>query len=145
MFLFLEQYVLLGNYLRDQDRFETFDALLLDFLRESILAGSQGGELSEAWQEHQKLVDATMASQGEIARLEDEHLTLTRRLERAGSLMGRIGLGSDPATCARRLATLKNVCIMQGNESNTQRRASKLPAETPTTLRNNIRSAWAIT
>ena len=31
--LFLEQYVLLGNYLKDQDRFETIDALLLDFLR----------------------------------------------------------------------------------------------------------------
>src|SRR5579864_5465220 len=55
--LFLEQYVLLGSYLRDQDRFETFDALLLDFLRESVLAGNQGGELSEAWEEHQKLVD----------------------------------------------------------------------------------------
>src|SRR4029077_2121531 len=32
--LFLEQYVLLGNYIRDQDRFETFDGVMLDFLRE---------------------------------------------------------------------------------------------------------------
>ena len=40
--LFLEQYVLLGNYLRDQDRFETVDAMLIDFLRESILAGEPG-------------------------------------------------------------------------------------------------------
>src|SRR5712671_818430 len=95
--LFLEQYVLLGSYLRDQDRFETFDALLLDFLRESVLAGNQGGELSEAWQTHQKLVDGAMASRAEIARLEDEHNALARRLERAGSLMGRVGLGSDPA------------------------------------------------
>ena len=96
--LFLEQYVLLGSYLRDQDRFETFDALLLDFLRESVLAGNQGGELSEAWQTHQKLVDGAMASRAEIARLEEEHNTLARRLERAGSLMGRVGLGSDPAS-----------------------------------------------
>ncbi len=70
--LFLEQYVLLGNYQQDQDRFETIDALLLDFLRESVLAGDQGGELGEAAQSHQQYVDAAMASRGEIARLEEE-------------------------------------------------------------------------
>jgi len=96
--LFLEQYVLLGTYLRDQDRFETFDTLLLDFLRESVLAGDQGGELSEAWQAHQDLVDATMASRAEIARLEEEHATLARRLQRTEGLMARVGLGSDPAS-----------------------------------------------
>jgi class 3 adenylate cyclase len=96
--LFLEQYVLLGNYLRDQDRFETFDALLLDFLRETVLAGNQGGELSESWQAHQKLVDAATASRAEIARLEEEHGGLARRLDRAGSLIGRVGFGSDPAS-----------------------------------------------
>src|SRR6202790_1112669 len=95
--LFLEQYVLLGNYLRDQDRFETFDALLLDFLRESVLAGDQGSALSEAWRAHQELVDSTVASRAEIARLEQEHASLTRRLERADGLMARVGFGSDPA------------------------------------------------
>jgi len=95
--LFLEQYVLLGTYLRDQDRFETFDALLLDFMRESVLAGEQGGELSEAWRAHQELVDSTMAGRAEIARLEEEHATLARRLERTDGLMARVGLGSDPA------------------------------------------------
>jgi class 3 adenylate cyclase len=96
--LFLEQYVLLGNYLRDQDRFETFDALLLDFMRESVLAGEQGGELSEEWRAHQELVDTAMANRAEIARLEEEHRTLARRLERTDGLMARVGLGSDPAT-----------------------------------------------
>ena len=96
--LFLEQYVLLGNYLRDQDRFETFDALFLDFLRESVLAGNQGSELSDTWQQHQKLVDAAMATRGEIARLEEEHGALARKLERAGSLMGRVGFRSEPAS-----------------------------------------------
>jgi hypothetical protein len=95
--LFLEQYVLLGTYLRDQDRFETFDALLLDFMRESVLAGEQGGELSEAWRAHQELVDSTMAGRAEIARLEEEHAALARRLERTDGLMARVGLGSDPA------------------------------------------------
>ena len=31
MRLFLEQYVLLGNYLRDLDRLETLDAFFLEF------------------------------------------------------------------------------------------------------------------
>src|SRR6202171_3167425 len=95
--LFLEQYVLLGTYLRDQDRFETFDALLLDFLREWVLAGDQGSELSEAWRAHLELVDYTMGSRAEIARLEEEHAALARRLERTEGLMARVGLGSDPA------------------------------------------------
>ncbi len=95
--LFLEQYVLLGNYLRDQDRFETFDAMLLDFLRELILSGSQGGELGEASQARQKLVNAAVVTREEVARLEEEHAALARRLERSGSIIGRVGLGSDPA------------------------------------------------
>src|SRR5580693_6027417 len=96
--LFLEQYVLLGNYMRDQDRFETFDAVLLDFLRESILAGDQGNDLNDSWREHQKLVDSAVAYRAEIARLEQERETFGRKLERSESLMGRVGLGSDPAT-----------------------------------------------
>jgi hypothetical protein len=96
--LFLEQYVLLGNYLRDQDRFETFDAVLLDFLRESILAGDQGDDLNESWRGHQKLVDGAVAFRAEIARLEEERDTLARKLERSSSLIGRVGFGSDPAT-----------------------------------------------
>ena len=96
--LFLEQYVLLGNYLRDQDRFETFDAVLLDFLRESILAGDPGNDLNESWRDHQKLVDSAVAYRAEIARLEEERDALARKMERSESLMGRVGFGSDPAT-----------------------------------------------
>src|SRR6202790_670065 len=105
--LFLEQYVLLGNYLRDQDRFETFDALLVDFLRESVLAGDQGGELSEAWRVHQELVDATMARRAEVARLEEEHATLARKLERTDGLMARVGIGSDPASLRAGIADVE--------------------------------------
>src|SRR5271163_2264449 len=36
--LLLEHYVLLGNFVNDPDRFEVFDGLLLDFLREYVLA-----------------------------------------------------------------------------------------------------------
>jgi hypothetical protein len=96
--LFLEQYVLLGNYLRDQDRFETFDAVLLDFLQESVLAGDQGDHLNESWRGHQKLVDGAVACRAEIARLEEERDALSHKLERSSSLIGRVGFGPDPAT-----------------------------------------------
>jgi len=96
--LFLEQYVLLGNYLRDQDRFETFDAVLLDLLRESVLAGDPGNDLNESWRGHQKLVDGAVAYRAEIARLQEERDTFVQKLERSSSLMGRVGFGSDPAT-----------------------------------------------
>jgi hypothetical protein len=96
--LFLEQYVLLGNYSRDQDRFETFDAVLLDFLRESVLARDGGNVLNDSSREHQKLEDGAVARRAEIARLEQERDTLARKLERSASLIGRVGFGSDPAT-----------------------------------------------
>jgi hypothetical protein len=96
--LYLEQYVMLGNYIRDQDRFETFDTVFLDFLRENVVAGDRGDDLNDSWREHQKLVDAAVANKAEIARLAEERDTLARKLERSESLMGRVGFGSDPAT-----------------------------------------------
>jgi hypothetical protein len=104
--LFLEHYVLLGNYLRDQDRFETIDGLMLDFLREAVLAGTHGNELNEATRAHQELTDAAISIRAEIARLEEERDTIARRLERSGGLMGRVGLGADPSSTR---AALSNV------------------------------------
>jgi hypothetical protein len=95
--LFLDHYVLLGNYLRDQDRMETFDALLLDFLRESVLAGDQGEELGEAFRQHAALVDAAMATRAEVARLEQERDSLTRKFDRGAGMLSRVGLRSAPS------------------------------------------------
>jgi len=95
--LFLDQYVLLGNYQKDLDRFETLDTILIDFLRESILPGEPGNGQNDSWREHQKLVDAAVAYRAEIARLEEEHDALARKLERSESLIGRVGFGSAPA------------------------------------------------
>ena len=96
--LFLEQYVLLGNYVRDQDRFETIDEVFLDFLRESVVAGDGGVDQPDSLREHQKLVESANARRAEIARLEQERDALAKKLERSESLIGRVGLGSDPAT-----------------------------------------------
>ncbi|MGB6198804.1 MAG: hypothetical protein WA871_05535 [Candidatus Acidiferrales bacterium] len=94
--LFLDHYVLLGNYLRDQDRMETFDALLLDFLRESVLAGDQGEELGEAFKQHQSLMDAALATRAEVARLEQGRDSLTRRIGNGDGLLSRVGWRSGP-------------------------------------------------
>ena len=96
--LFLEQYVLLGNYVRDQDRFELFDSFFLDFLRESGLAGDDGNNPNDSLREHQKLVQGAATHRAEIARLEQDRDALARKLERSESLIGRVGLGADPAT-----------------------------------------------
>ena len=96
--LFLEQYILLGNYLRDQDRFETLDTLLLDFLKESVVAVKQGADRNDSLREHQRLVDGAMTYRAEIARLEEERGGLLRKLERSESLIGRVGFGPDAPT-----------------------------------------------
>ena len=95
--LFLEQYVLLGNYQKDQDRFETLDTILIDFLGKFVHIADQGDGPNDSWSEHQKHVDAAVGWRAEIARLEEERDTLARKVERSESLMGRVGFGSDPA------------------------------------------------
>jgi hypothetical protein len=95
--LFLEHYVLLGNYLSDQDRFETFDSLLLDLLREAVLAGDSGEQMDAAWKAHQEFVNAALATRGELARREEERGALLRRLERGGGVLARVGISADTA------------------------------------------------
>jgi hypothetical protein len=102
--LFLEQYVLLGNYLKDQDRLETFDTLLLEFLREALLTGAQGDELGAARRDHKTIVDAALAAREEQARLEQERAALDRRLGRGDGLLNRVGLGADSAQLRASLA-----------------------------------------
>ncbi len=106
--LFLEQYVLLGNYQRDQDRFEAVDALLLDFLREFVLADDHGGEMNEASKTYESEVDAALRTRAELARLEEEKESLQRRLERGDDLLARLRWRSDPASVRAALADVEN-------------------------------------
>jgi len=68
----VEHYVLLGNFVNDPDRFEVFDALLLDFVREYVLLGDDE-ELTKARKMHERLLEQARLLRSEIARLEDEH------------------------------------------------------------------------
>ncbi|MGD1210762.1 MAG: hypothetical protein ABR973_05320 [Candidatus Acidiferrales bacterium] len=69
--LFLEHYVLLGNFVNDPDRFEVFDALLLDFVREYVLSGDNSEELTKARKVHERLVEQARQLRSASARVEE--------------------------------------------------------------------------
>lgn len=92
--LFLEQYVLLGNYSRDLDRFEIVDAVFQDFLREDVL-GAQGSPMSESRSRHTQLTNTAIETRGLLAALEAERDALARKMERGGGVLARVGFGAD--------------------------------------------------
>jgi hypothetical protein len=86
--LFLEHYVLLGNFVNDPDRFEVFDLLLLDFVRDLVLTGDNTDELNKARKVHERLVEQARLLRSELQRIEEE-------MEEAGS---RTGAGDETFT-----------------------------------------------
>jgi hypothetical protein len=72
-YFFVEHYILLGNFVNDPDRFEVFDTLLLDFVKDYVLAGEDDDELSKARKTHERLLEQARLLRSEIARLEEEH------------------------------------------------------------------------
>ena len=92
--LFLEHYVLLGNYSRDLDRLEIVDAHFQDFLREDVL-GAQNSPMSESRSRHTQLANSAIETRTLLAALEAERDALARRVERGGGMLARVGLGAD--------------------------------------------------
>jgi hypothetical protein len=105
--LFLEQYVLLGNYQRDPDRHETIDTVLIDFLKQSVLSGAPSQGSTDSQGEHGKLAGNAEMYRTEVLRLQEERETLSRKLERSASLIGRVGFGADPATLRASLSDVE--------------------------------------
>lgn len=105
--LYLEQYVLLGNYQRDEDRFETFDALLLDFLREFVVAGGPGEEMNDARKAQDALVEAALRTRAELAQLEERRDMLARRVAGDEGVLSRVLRRSDPADGRAALAEIE--------------------------------------
>jgi hypothetical protein len=83
--LFLEHYVLLGNFMNDPDRFDVFDALLLDFVREFVETGDDAEELGKTRKTHERLVEQARLLRSELVRLEQEQ----------EEIAGRAGEGGD--------------------------------------------------
>jgi class 3 adenylate cyclase len=94
---FLEHYVLLGNYVRDPDRFEAMDELFQDFLRDSGVAITQDAVYTEATQAHATVLGAAQAMRDEIANLSEQREGLRRRLERGDSFLNKFLNSSDPS------------------------------------------------
>jgi hypothetical protein len=83
-YLFLEHYVLLGNFMNDPDRFDTFDALLLDFVREFVLVGDNVEELGKARKIHERLLEQARLLRSELARVEQEQEEIAGRAGESG-------------------------------------------------------------
>ena len=70
--LYLEQYILLGNFIHDPDRFEVFETLLIDFVRDFVLVDENAEELGKARKAHDRLLEQARNLRSEIVRLEQE-------------------------------------------------------------------------
>ena len=105
-YLFLEHYVLLGNFVRDQDRFEILDAVLIEFLRDFVLAGQGGEDVGVLWKTYEQMNDKALSHRAEINRLEEERAGLLRQLDQGDSLLSLLARPKDPAAIR---ANLKDV------------------------------------
>src|SRR5712664_969230 len=94
---FLEHYVLLGNYVRDPDRFEAMDTLFQEFLREAGVKLSHDPAHTEAIQAHTELLDAVQAIRAEIANLEEQRENTRKRLDRGDGFLTKFLSSGDPA------------------------------------------------
>jgi hypothetical protein len=106
--IFLDNYVMLGNYPRDPDRFEIIDRVLLEMLREVIFPGESPDSSGHANQAHSALTETAQRQRAELAQLDDERETFVRRLGRTEGLLGRAIRREDPAELRAALAELDN-------------------------------------
>ena len=104
-FYFLENYVLLGNYARDPDRFEAMDALFQQFLEEAGVSIPQEQENSGAADAYKAIFTEAERLRGEIASLEEQAESLRRRLERGEGLFNKFLNSEDPAKTRGAMAT----------------------------------------
>lgn len=88
--LFLEHYVLLGNFVNDPDRFEVFDALMLDLVRECVMSGDSAEELAKARKTHDRMQEQARLLRSELDRLEDEQQEMTARTKGAEDTFPRL-------------------------------------------------------
>ena len=106
--LFLDNYVLLGNYQQDPDRLESYQGMLLDFVRDAAAGGRSAGDVNDAVSAHQKLVAAAMAARNDLTVLESERGVILRRTERGSGVLGRMGLGGDAAQLSAALRRVEH-------------------------------------
>ena len=111
--IFLEHYVLLGNYPRDPDRFEIIDRVLLEMLREVIFPGESPDSSGHANRVHSALMETAHRQRVELAQLDGERETFVRKLGRSEGLLGRTIRREDPAELRAALVELDNRRLLQ--------------------------------
>ena len=94
---FLEHYVLLGNYVRDPDRFESMDELFQEFLQQAGVAVPRESDFVDAEQGYKSMLEQAQAKRDEIVNLETQREALRKKLERGDSLLNKFLGPSDPA------------------------------------------------
>jgi hypothetical protein len=111
--LFLEHYVLLGNFVNDPDRFEVFDHLLLDFVRDFILADDNADEMSKARKTYERLLEQARVLRSELERIDDEQQEISGRAGQSEDLFPRLfkRKGAAPAAAPGELADLRKKSI----------------------------------
>jgi hypothetical protein len=75
----LDNYVLLGNFVHDPDRFEIFEELLLDLVRDFVHADENAEELSRSRKSYERLMEQARALRGEVMGIEEEQEELRRK------------------------------------------------------------------
>ncbi len=78
--VFLEHYVLLGNFLNDPDRFEVFETLLLDFIAEFVSPEDSGNDTAKSSSTYQNLLERARNVRAELALIEEEQSGLVRKI-----------------------------------------------------------------
>jgi hypothetical protein len=94
---FLEHYVLLGNYVRDPDRFEAMDTLFQEFLSEAGVTLGHDPAHTEAVQAHTVLLETVQSIRTDIAALEEQREATRKRLDRGDSFLTKFLNSGDPA------------------------------------------------
>ncbi len=93
---FLEHYVLLGNYVRDPDRFESMDVLFQEFVTEAGVTITQDPAVAEANQGQTALLEQAQSIRNEIANLEAQREALQKKLGRGDGLFSRFLGAAEP-------------------------------------------------
>ena len=122
---FLEHYVLLGNYVRDPDRFEAMDELFQDFLRDAGLAISQDPRTPKRVKRTRALLDEAQAMRNEIANLEEQRESLRKRLERGDSFLNKFLNSARPVGFESVAERCRSAAEASGSEAGGDRAADR--------------------
>jgi hypothetical protein len=96
-FYFLEHYVLLGNYARDPDRFDSVDLLFQEFLKEQGLEPSDESPEGQEGQSSRELLREAEKTRAELTSLEEQREALRKKLERGDGLLKKFLGSGNPA------------------------------------------------